>query len=48
MTRRDLAECLTLLPSWLGLDESLARAMPRLWEPLVDEPSMVTGIMEDL
>lgn len=46
--RGDLAECFELLPPWLGLDDATARALPRLWESLVDEPSMVTGVMEDL
>jgi hypothetical protein len=46
--RGDLAECFELLPPWLGLDAATARALPRLWENLVDEPSMVSGVMEDL
>lgn len=47
VTQRDLAECFELLPDWLGLDEDLARALPGLWTRLVDEPSMITGLMED-
>jgi hypothetical protein len=47
-TRRDLAECFTLLPPWLGLGESQLAALPRLWQRLVDEPSMVTAVIEDL
>lgn len=46
--RGDLAECFELLPPWLGLDDATARALPALWERIVDEPSMVTGLMEDL
>ncbi|HKU14263.1 MAG TPA: hypothetical protein VJQ52_07685 [Steroidobacteraceae bacterium] len=46
--RGDLAECFELLPPWLGLDQATARALPSMWERLVDEPSMVTGLMEDL
>lgn len=46
--RRDLAECFELLPPWLGLDDTRARALPALWDRLVDEPSMVSGLMEDL
>lgn len=46
--RGDLAECFELLPPWLALDDATARALPRLWESLVDVPSMVTGVMEDL
>lgn len=48
VTRRDLAECFELLPPWLGVDGELARALPTLWERLVDEPSMVSGLVEDL
>lgn len=48
LTRGDLAECFELLPPWLGLDDATTRALPALWERLVDEPSMVTGLMEDL
>ena len=36
------------MPPWLGLDDALARALPALWERLVDEPSVVSGLMEDL
>lgn len=46
--RRDLAESFELLPPWLGLDDELARGLPALWERLVDEPSMVSGVLEDL
>lgn len=46
--RRDLAECFELLPPWLGLDDDLARELPALWERLVEEPSMVSGVLEDL
>jgi hypothetical protein len=46
--RGDLAECLELLPPWLGLDATTARALPAMWERIVDEPSIVTGLMEDL
>jgi hypothetical protein len=48
VVRRDLAECFELLPPWLGLDDELARGLPALWERLVDEPSMVSGVLEDL
>ena len=49
LTRRDLAECITmLLPPWLGLSEARRAALPALWERLVDEPSMITGCIEDL
>lgn len=46
--RRDLAECFELLPAWIGLDDSRLQALPALWDRLVDEPSMVSGLMEDL
>lgn len=48
VVRRDLAECFELAPPWLGLDDALARALPALWERLVDEPPVVSGLMEDL
>ena len=48
ITHRDLAECLTLLPAWLGLSASLKNALPQLWTRLIDEPSMITGAVEDL
>ncbi len=49
LTRRDLSECLTmLLPPWLGLSDAQRAALPALWERLVDEPSMITGCIEDL
>jgi len=48
ITQRDLAECLTLLPPWLGFDAGLASSVSRLWPRLIDEPSMITGAVEDL
>ena len=47
-THRDLAECLTLLPPWLGLSPSLEKAVSQLWQRLPDEPSLITGVIEDL
>ncbi len=46
--RRDLAECFELLPPWLGLDDAMSRALPALWDRLVDEPSVVSALLEDL
>jgi hypothetical protein len=46
--RRDVAECFELLPPWLGLDATSASALPALFERIVDEPSMITGVIEDL
>jgi len=48
ITHRDIAECLKLLPAWLDLTESSKAALPGLWRRLVDEPSMVSAVIEDL
>lgn len=48
MTHRDVAECLTLLPPWLGLSAALKSSISQLWARLPDEPSMITGAVEDL
>jgi hypothetical protein len=37
-----------LLPPLIGRNDALSRALPDLWERLVDEPSMVSGVIEDL
>ena len=37
-----------LIPGWLGLDAETAAALPALWERLVDEPSVMASITEDL
>jgi hypothetical protein len=47
-TRRDFPECLELVPAWLVLDEHLRRALPDLWLRLLDEPAIITTVMEDL
>lgn len=47
-TRRDFPECLELLPAWLVLEEGLRRALPDLWPRLLDEPAIITTVMEDL
>ena len=36
------------MPPWLGFDAGLASAVSRLWPRLIDEPSMITGAVEDL
>nr|WP_316641025.1 hypothetical protein [uncultured Roseateles sp.] len=46
--RADVAELMPLLPGWLGLDEATRQAMPALWERLVDEPSVMASVTEDL
>lgn len=48
ITRRDLAEALQLLPPWLGLDETQRREVAEVWDRLVNEPSMLAGVIEDL
>lgn len=48
ITRGDLAETLRLLPPWLGLDETLRRQIAEAWNWLVDEPSMLAGVIEDI
>jgi hypothetical protein len=45
--RADLAECLELLPPWLALDAPTCKALPSLWETLVDEVSLISGVLED-
>jgi hypothetical protein len=37
-----------LLPPWLGLNAELRQALPSLWQQLVDEPSMITAVIEDM
>lgn len=44
----DIAECMTLWPAWISPDDALRRAAPALLEGLVDEPSLVSGVMEDV
>ena len=41
----DLAECAALAPRWLGID---ATVLQTLWVRLLDEPSAMTTVMEDL
>jgi hypothetical protein len=44
----DLPQCLPMLPPHLGLDEAERRAVEALWPRLVDEPSILCGVVEDL
>lgn len=37
-----------MLPPWLGLSAETRQALPRLWQQLVDEPSVITAVIEDL
>ncbi|WP_153067033.1 hypothetical protein [Steroidobacter cummioxidans] len=39
---------MNLLPPWLGLSAEQKQALPRLWQQLVDEPSMISAIVEDM
>jgi hypothetical protein len=48
VTRRDIDECMSLLPPWQGLSAEQRQALPRLWQQLVDEPSMVSAVIEDM
>jgi len=48
VTRSDLDECIGMLPPWLDLDADTRQAMPGLWQQLVDEPSVITAVIEDL
>lgn len=47
LVRRDVPEALELLPSWLNLAPELAQAMPEIWARIVDEPSVISGVIED-
>ena len=47
-TRADLPECMTLVPAWLALDDATRAGLPALWERLVEEPSVMASITEDL
>lgn len=48
LRRDDLAESLSLLPAHLGLSPEQRDAAARLWVRLLDEPAVITGIMEDV
>ena len=48
LVQRDIPECLPLLPAWLELDAATAREFPHLISRLVDEPSFLSGVMEDM
>lgn len=48
VTRRDVDECMQLLPPWIGLNAELRQLLPRLWQQLVDEPSMISAVIEDM
>jgi len=37
-----------LIPAWLALDGETRAALPALWEGLVDEPSVMASVTEDL
>ena len=43
-----MRECLELLPSWLHLDAPLRNALPDLWLRIIDEPAMMSTLMEDM
>lgn len=48
VARRDVDECFELLPPWLGVDRQQVAEMRQVWDWLIDEPSLLSGIIEDL
>ncbi|WP_129644695.1 hypothetical protein [Peristeroidobacter agariperforans] len=48
IARRDFAEALELLPPWVGLDDNQRREVAEAWHWLVNEPSMLAGVIEDM
>ncbi|WP_153067403.1 hypothetical protein [Steroidobacter cummioxidans] len=48
VARRDVAECFELLPPWLGMDQQQIADAMQVWDTLVDEPSLYSGLIEDL
>jgi hypothetical protein len=47
MLPSDLAECLPLLPAHLGLSAAQRDAVAALWPRLMNEASMIVGVIED-
>ena len=43
----DLAECVPLLPAYLGLDDGQRAQMAQWWSRHVDAPGMLSGVIED-
>ena len=43
----DVAECMLLLPGHMGLSPAQRAALPELWVRLLQEPSIISGVMED-
>ena len=43
---QDLDECFELMPAWLGLDAALRDQLRGLWDSLIDQPAVLTGVME--
>ncbi len=48
VARRDIAECFELLPPWLGLNDEHVAEIRQVWDWLIDEPSLLAGVIEDL
>jgi hypothetical protein len=48
MAAHDLAQCMKLLPTYLGLDAAQHARVARWWEQAVDSPGLLSGVMEDL
>lgn len=43
----DLAECIALLPAYLGFDAVERERLSRWWSRMVDGPGMLSGVIED-
>ncbi|MFC4308620.1 hypothetical protein ACFPN2_05950 [Steroidobacter flavus] len=48
VARRDVDECFELLPPWLGVDQQQVAEIRQVWDWLIDEPSLLSGVIEDL
>jgi hypothetical protein len=48
VARRDVAECFELLPPWHAMDRQQITDAMQVWDTLVDEPSLLSGVIEDL
>jgi hypothetical protein len=46
--RDDLAECMSLLPDWLQLDDATRAALPRLHERIANDAAVYSMVMEDV
>jgi hypothetical protein len=44
----DIDECMQLWPRWISPDDALRQAAPALLAGLIDEPALISGVMEDV